>query len=445
MSKTTADRIAEAVLYEGYILYPYRPCVKNRQRWTFGGLFPNAWARAHRHSDPATMQTQCLVETNVATLVNVRARFLHLVDRTVGRLSEPLDDWHEGEEPAYEATDMLEVGDRIFQPWQEAIEQEMSLGAINVWKLLREPIRRPFTFAAERMTEPIATQSGHVVGVLVRQRRALQCIVEITAEQIERGLHRLTVCITNTTPIAHPIETQRADAQLSAMASTHAILNVTDGAFVSQTDPPDVWKDAAEQCENIGDWPVLVGEEGRRDTLLASPIILSDYPEIAPESPGDLFDGTEIDEILTLRIMTMTDEEKRQAAGIDPRAKSLLQRTESLARQQLMNLHGTMRRPAPPEEKAKQRQGPICIDGVLLNVGDHVRLDPRGNADAFDVVLRGMTATITSIEEDFEGRTHLAVTIDADPGMDYGRDGRIGHRFFFSPQDVQPLTAPQEH
>jgi hypothetical protein len=95
---------------------------------------------------------------------------------------------------------------------------------------------------------------------------------------------------------------------------------------------------------------VLVGAEGERTMLLASPIILYDYPQIAPESPGNLFDGTEIDEILTLRIMTMTDEEKREMGATDARARALLDRTESLDQEQLMALHGTLRGLRPLEE-----------------------------------------------------------------------------------------------
>jgi hypothetical protein len=96
-------------------------------------------------------------------------------------------------------------------------------------------------------------------------------------------------------------------------------------------------------CTNASLWPVLVGGDGQRDTLLASPIILYDYPQIAPESPGDLFDGTEIDEILTLRILTMTDAEKAEMRQTDERARALLERTEALSAEALMGLHGTMR------------------------------------------------------------------------------------------------------
>jgi hypothetical protein len=79
--------------------------------------------------------------------------------------------------------------------------------------------------------------------------------------------------------------------------------------------------------------------------MLVSPIILSDYPQVAPESPGDLFDGAEIDEILTLRILTMTDSEKEEMRQMDYRTRRILERTENLSPSQLMQLHGTLRNP----------------------------------------------------------------------------------------------------
>jgi hypothetical protein len=130
---------------------------------------------------------------------------------------------------------------------------------------------------------------------------------------------------------------------LRALVSTHTILGVGDGAFVSLLDPPAPWAEAAAACRNIGTWPVLVGAEGDRDTMLSSPIILYDYPQVAPESPGDLFDGTEIDEILTLRILTLTDDEKRAMAAVDERARALLTRTEGLSGEELWRLHGAAR------------------------------------------------------------------------------------------------------
>jgi len=130
---------------------------------------------------------------------------------------------------------------------------------------------------------------------------------------------------------------------MRSLVSAHTLLGVADGQFVSLLEPPEELKALATSCENIGAWPVLVGAEGVRDTMLASPIILYDYPQIAPESPGDLFDGTEIDEILALRIMTMTDDEKREMRTTDVRARKILERTEALPMEHLAKLHGTLR------------------------------------------------------------------------------------------------------
>jgi hydrogenase maturation protease len=142
---------------------------------------------------------------------------------------------------------------------------------------------------------------------------------------------------------------------MDSLISTHTILGVENGKFVSQIDPPDRLKNLAAECCNQGTWPVLIGEEGERDTMLSSPIILYDYPQIAPESPGGLFDGTEIDEILSLRILTMTDDEKREMRQSDERAREILERTESMPPEQFMKLHGVLRglRPADRETEAR--------------------------------------------------------------------------------------------
>ena len=148
----------------------------------------------------------------------------------------------------------------------------------------------------------------------------------------------------------------RNAASLYALVSTHTILGLSEGEFVSLLDPPEALREAVNGCENMGAWPVLVGAEGERDTMLCSPIILYDYPEIAPESPGDLFDGTEIDEILTLRILAMTDEEKREMAAVDERARALLERTEALSPQALNRLHGALRSLRPIDESSEKRR-----------------------------------------------------------------------------------------
>ena len=122
-------------------------------------------------------------------------------------------------------------------------------------------------------------------------------------------------------------------------------------------EPPEWARTAVDGCHNVGTFPVLAGVDGGRDVMLSSPIILYDHPTIAPESPGDLFDATEIDEILTLRILTLTDDEKRAVSALDGRGKALLERTEALAREQLMGLHGTFRGLQPVNESGRPHHG----------------------------------------------------------------------------------------
>jgi hydrogenase maturation protease len=198
---------------------------------------------------------------------------------------------------------------------------------------------------------------GEVVGVVVRRQEALEGSVGLSAGPGADGVFKVRVRVENRTPLGGG--TGRDEALLHALVSTHAVLGVRGGEFVSLLDPPERWRELAAGCRNEGAWPVLVGEEGERDTMLASPIILYDYPRVAPESPGDLFDATEIDEILTLRILTLTDEEKRQAAAVDGRARELLRRTEALAREQLLGLHGAVRglRPVAGEPGAPAAGG----------------------------------------------------------------------------------------
>ncbi len=136
-----------------------------------------------------------------------------------------------------------------------------------------------------------------------------------------------------------------------SLLSAHTILRVQDGEFVSLLEPPPPFQEAAGACRNTGTWPVLAGEAGQRDTLLSSPIILYDYPQIAPESPGDLFDGAEIDEILSLRILTLTDQEKDAMRRSDERARSILERTEALPPEHFMKLHGVLRGLRQPGEE----------------------------------------------------------------------------------------------
>jgi hypothetical protein len=249
----------------------------------------------------------------------------------------------------------MDVGGEVITAWQEAIEREVSLGTTELGALADAPRWVEFDFVPGSRVEPVRGRDGKVWGVIERSRERIDGAADLAAEPVAERVYRLTARVENRSRLTQR-ESDREFALAHALVSTHTILGVEQGAFISLLDPPESLRELAATCTNAGTWPVLVGTPGETDTLLSSPIILYDYPEIAPESPGDLFDGTEIDEILTLRIMTLTDDEKRSMAALDPRGRALLERTEALAREQLMALHGTMRTPAVnPSARSDER------------------------------------------------------------------------------------------
>jgi hypothetical protein len=283
-------RIADAVLYEGYVLWPYRRgALKNQRRWTFGGVYPEAWSALHP-DDRSVMQTQCLLTGDPASL-DVRVRFLQVVRRQVTDAGRPVDE-------------LVVDGERLVS-WEEAVEREVGPGAIHI------------------------SAGREVEGPIVRTWQALSGVVEV-----EVAAPVVTVRVRNRSSIPG---TERQQVLHHTFCSTHTVLRGAE--FVSLTDPPEALRAQAEACENIGTWPVLVGER----TMLSSPIILPDNPEVAPESPGDLFDGGEIDQLLTLGILAMTDEEKDEMRAADPRTRAILERTEALSRDELMRLGGRWR------------------------------------------------------------------------------------------------------
>jgi len=326
-----AKKIAEAVLYEGYLLWPYRRSSrKNQQRWTFGGVYPREYSVARGEDDPWIMQTQCLARGDEKTTIEVNVRFLHVVERKVAIKTD------EGLQPV----DELRVGEDLYLSWDEAVEREIAVGSFELSELPRSPQKVQIDIVAGGTEESLAETNGEVVGALVRSWQALRGALEVGAELLEEGAFRVTVRITNTTPWSGE---DRESTLRQTFVSTHTALEIEGGAFVSLMDPPEELVEAAEGCENLKTWPVLVGEEGDRSTMLSSPIILYDYPQIAPESPGDLFDGTEIDQMLILNVLNLTDEEKEEMRASDPRGREILERCESLSPEELMRLNGTFR------------------------------------------------------------------------------------------------------
>ncbi len=364
MDRSLIDRIARSVLYEGYLLYPYRPSsLKNAKRCAFGTLYPKCWVEERGGSDRSDFQSEVLFVGPASARVSVLGRFL-----------------------------------------DEDREREVELE----------------TAISEQRTERAGTAE-----------------LTFASAPVSGGVFKLTVRLRNTAEIVEE----------RALSSAHAVLSVSEGELVSMTDPPAALADAASQCVNAGVWPVLIGEHGERDTMLAAPIILPDYPEVAPESTGDLYDATEIEEILTLRILTLTDKEKAEVRASEDRARKILERAESLPAEHLMKLHGTIRGLAPARQETwsawdnwanRAVAQSVRVNGAEVKPGDRVRLRPTKRADIFDTALDGRVAIVTAIEQDFEDNVQVAVVVEDDPGRDLGEMRQTGHRFFFAPEEIEP-------
>lgn len=320
MNLKLVDQIAKAVLYEGYMLYPYRrSSVKNRQRFNFGVLYPPAYSEAQGGSESSSMRIECLVYGKTDTSLAVRLRFLHLQTRV-------------SQESTWESNASLSGC------WQEAAEREVEIPAFAIEELCWQTVVSKFGFPSQTEVDP-PQDCGNAIA---QHQEMIEGTIELAAQKVREDVFKVRICVRNTTPHESSIPS-RDEALMRALVSTHVILGVKGGEFVSLLEPPGDLHRLASQCQNVGAWPVLVGDSGQRDTMLASPIILYDYPQIAPESAGDLFDGTEIDEILSLRIMTLTEEEKREVRQSDERARKILERTEAMPAEQFMKLHGALR------------------------------------------------------------------------------------------------------
>jgi hypothetical protein len=312
MKPAPIEQIADAILYEGYILYPYRAsALKNGQRWNFGVLYPPSYAAAQQGSDASIMQCECLVRG--AASIDVTVRFLQLVTR-----------------------DTLDGEGNVIHTWQEAVARDVQI---------RVPGFHPFRFPP---------REDHELQV-VRRQESIEGLIEAGIHSAHDGWSRISVRISNCGAFDHPeihsaAWSAREAALRRSLVSTHAILRVPGGQFASLVDPPEELRQLCAECTNVGLWPVLAGEATPPDTMLASPIILYDYPQIAPESAGALFDGTEIDEILSLRVLALTDDEKREMRETDPQARRILERTEGLDPEQWLRLHGVMREPRGAEK-----------------------------------------------------------------------------------------------
>jgi hypothetical protein len=456
-----ARRVADAVLYEGYLLYPYRASsCKNQVRWQFGVLGPIG-AEAAGVGEDSTMFTECLLEAPDDVPVEVTVRFLQVQWRAVERLVDAADD-------RFEPVDDLRVGATSWIPWHEAVEQEITASGREV--VAGEPPQIvDVDVPGGEEIELVRDDSGKVVGRLVRTRWPLAGRLSLKAMSVAGNgdLRVLQVGLANvaTWQPGPPVSgaTPRDVAARRSFVSAHLLIRSPGGRFVSVVDPPQRAADAARGCTSSRCWPVLVGVEGEQtaELVMGSPIILPEHPAVADESPGDLFDATEIDEILTLRIMTMTDDEKRAARGTDPRAAAIIDRSDAMPAEVFERLHGALRGYSPSFDDAEiptygdavpwfdetadagivPETDSVIIDGVAVAKGSRVRLRPRRRADAHDMFLADRTAVVARMDLDVDGVTHVAVLLEDDPASDL--HDWYGRYYYFGTEEVEPLPALQ--
>jgi hypothetical protein len=444
----TARSVADAVLYEGYVLYPYRASSrKNQVRFQWGVLMPKAFCESDG-SERWASRTECLVTPGEAPRVSARLRFLQTQHRTV---EAAVREGHGG----FAQVDSLEVDGIVHVAWDEAVEHAVDIESIALSLTGETAFETTFSIEAGEESEPIRTAGGAIVGRFVRRREPLRGRLAGQTSRLSADSPYLKVMIDaeNTTPWGEAA-TRRDDAIGHSLVAVHTMLAVDDGRFVSLLDPPAEAREAAQSCRSSGTYPVLVGGE---DVILSSPIILYDHPEVAPQSPGDLYDSLEIDEILALRIMTLTDDEKAEARGTDHRAAAIIDRCDHMSAETLSQLHGQMRLdssvPASSDDAVNEVpwwdpaadaavdpwNDSIWIGSTEVTKGCAVRLHPSQRADAQDMFFEGLTATVAGVFSDVDGETHLAVSVDEDPATaELTWQGRY---LFFRPDEVEPMAG----
>jgi hypothetical protein len=467
-----ARRVADVTLFEGYVLYPYRASArKNQLRWQFGVLTPPGWAA--RSGEPAGNQTECLLEALTDDpALRVQVRFLHARARAVERW-----DGH-----GFAPVDRLPVGDRVLVAWDEGEPQQVDVPLS--WPEVTAGHEQAFAVAGGEETEDVY-DGPRLAGRLVRRWHEVTGMVRVAAVPVPGpyGAVRLRVTIENTTP--YEIDQadlspdgDRDEALRRSLIAAHTLIGVTGGRFLSLLDPPEWASPAAAACANLHTWPALVGSETDRDVVLSSPIILYDYPRLAPESPGQLYDATEIDEILTLRTLALAEDEKREARGTDPRAAGVIDQVDDMPPEVLERLHGAIRamRPVRPQSDPRGDLDATCggdlgaphqdhgqgdsapwwdpgsdptvspetdtltVAGQRIGRGCRVRLRPgRRRTDAQDIFLAGRTATVEAVLHDVDDESYFAVTVDDDPAADLSR--AHGRFLYFRSDEVEPVEV----
>lgn len=450
-----ARAVADAVLYEGYLLYPYRQSSgKNAVRWQFGVLAPRAWLAAQGPVDETSLagsaeswfaQTECLLAgaesgTEIDPEIEVCVRFLQMQERLV-QARRP---------DGYADVPELTVDGRRLIPFTEAVPHELTFTLVPGARQQRLTV-----VPAGEETEAVGAGAGRIV----RRREPVTLALEVSSEPVTATLTRLRLRLENT-DAGPPPDLPRSAVLSRSLLAAHLLLVTGTGRFLSLADPPPDAADAARACRNIHTFPVITGRDDR--IVLSSPIILYDHPQIAPESPGNLHDATEIDEILSLRTLTLSDAEKAEVRATDARAAEILDRVETMPPELFERLHGAARslrtpplaRPAVPEPDGAPDQpmpawwtedaaapdpetDSVVVAGTTIGRGALVRLRPHPGGDPHDMFVSGRTARVARVLRDHDDNRLVAVTLLDDPGADL--DHWYGRHRHFSPDELEPV------
>ena len=348
------EELLRTLLYEGYALYPYTPgATKNATPTPFGIVYPPVYAKA----TPGTfdkLRMRGIAHAGRDAVLTGEVRFLQ------------------------------GAGER-----HQAVERRLDAPARPLADLAREPHVEPF-------------ESGCLHGR-----------VRMAAEELGGGRWKVMLCVHNTTPVNDGLD--RAGALAASLLSTHPLLRLDGGRFVSPLEAPG--------AESVNTYPVLATDAD--DALLGAAIVLPDHPRIAPESRGDLFDGTEIEEALLLHVLALSDDERAAIEADDPTVREMLARAEAATPADIMALHGRTQVSDPPGERQ------VDVDGATYRVGDKVVLRLGHRNDPYDKLLDGRIATLERIYYDYDDKLYFGVTVDDDPGQELMREtGRF--LFFFT-------------
>jgi hypothetical protein len=371
------DELVQSLLWEGYALYPYTPdATKNATPTPFGIVYPPAYA-ATLASTFDHLELRCVLEAPPDAVLSAELHFL------------------------------AGTGERHrAQARRVALSGAMAGGLTDT--------------AAEKHVSVAGTGDSPPLSVALA----------LSTRHLGGHEYEVTLRVENLTLVSSGLD--RAAALARSLISTHPVVRVAGGRFVSALERP---------CGSVNTFPVLVGDAD--DVMLGAAIILPDHPQIAPESRGGLFDSTEIEEALLLHVQVLSDGERAEIERQDPAVREMIARAAAATPEDIVALHGrvTLRDPEtrePPSEPPglldpRAGETAVEVEGKSFRQGGKVVIRPGPEADLEARMLDGRTATIERIFTDYDGRTHLGLTIDGDPGQELMRDtGR--YRYFFAPE-----------